>query len=91
MLPIAFCASEKRTHDYVRHGTTNLFAALNVGTGEVYGECKTTRNGADFLAFLKAAVKPHEGKDIHAVLDNLSTHATPEVQDWRLFDLERAT
>ncbi|MEV0705627.1 IS630 family transposase [Saccharopolyspora sp. NPDC050389] len=81
-LPIAFGAAEKRTHDYVRHGTTNLFAALNVGTGEVYGECKPTRNGADFLAFLKQAVKPHQGKDFHVVLDNLSTHTTPEVQAW---------
>ena len=50
LLPIAFDATEKRTHDYVRHGTTNLFAALNVGTGEVFGECKPTRNGANFLA-----------------------------------------
>ena len=40
MLPIAFDATEKRTHDYARHGTTNLFAALNVATGEVFGECK---------------------------------------------------
>jgi hypothetical protein len=39
LLPITFDASEKRTHDYVRHGVTNLFAALNVGTGEVFGEC----------------------------------------------------
>lgn len=82
VLPIAFGVTEKRTHDYVRHGTTNLFAALNVDTGEVYGECKPTRNGADFLAFLKQAVKPHQGKDIHVVLDNLSTHTTPEVQAW---------
>lgn len=82
LLPIEFDATEKRTHDYVRHGTTNLFAALNVGTGEVFGECKPTRNGADFLAFLKKAVKPHEGKDIHVVLDNLSTHTTPEVLAW---------
>jgi transposase len=82
VLPIAFDASEKRTHDYVRHGTTNLFAALNVGTGEVYGECKPTRNGADFLAFLKKAVKPHNGKEVHVVLDNLSTHSTPEVEAW---------
>lgn len=82
VLPIAFDASEKRTHDYIRHGTTNLFAALNVGTGEVYGECKPTRDGADFLAFLKNAVQPHQGKDIHVVLDNLSTHTTPEVQAW---------
>src|SRR4051812_274034 len=82
LLPIAFDATEKRTHDYVRHGTTNLFAALNVGTGHVYGECKPTRNGADFLAFLKKAVKPHTGTDIHVVLDNLSTHTTPDVETW---------
>ncbi len=54
LLPIDFDATEKRTHDYVRHGTTNLFAALNVGTGEVFGECQPTRDGAEFLAFLKA-------------------------------------
>ncbi|CRK59339.1 Mobile element protein [Alloactinosynnema sp. L-07] len=82
MLPITFAATEKRTHDYVRHGVTNLFAALNVGTGEVFGECKPTRDGADFLAFLKKAVKPHTGKDIHVVLDNLSTHTTPDVVTW---------
>ncbi|MGW2352786.1 IS630 family transposase, partial [Actinacidiphila glaucinigra] len=55
---------------------------LNVGTGEVLGECRPSRNGADFLAFLKKAVKPHRGKEIHIVLDNLSTHTTPEVKEW---------
>jgi transposase len=82
LLPIAFDAAEQRTHDYVRHGTTNLFAALNVGTGEVFGECKPSRDGKNFLAFLKKAVKPHKGKQIHVVLDNLSTHTTPEVVAW---------
>ncbi|MGW5366679.1 IS630 family transposase [Actinopolymorpha pittospori] len=82
LLPISFAATEKRTHDYVRHGTTNLFAALNVTTGQVYGECRPTRDGKSFLAFLKKAVKPHRGKDIHVVLDNLSTHTTPDVQAW---------
>ncbi|SBW22523.1 putative transposase [Candidatus Protofrankia californiensis] len=82
LLPIEFDACEKRTYDYVRHGTTNLFAALNVETGEVFGECKPTRNGADFLAFLKKAVKPHVGKDVHIVLDNLSTHTTPDAEAW---------
>jgi transposase len=82
LLPIEFDATEKRTHDYVRHGTTNLFAALNVGTGEVFGECGPTRDGANFLAFLKKAVKPHDGNEIHVVLDNLSTHTTPEVGAW---------
>ena len=82
LLPIAFDSTEKRTHDYVRNGTTNLFAALNIGTGEVLGECRPTRDGAEFLAFLKKAVKPHAGKPIHVVLDNLSTHTTPDVQAW---------
>jgi transposase len=82
LLPIAFDASEKRTHDYKRNGVTNLFAALNVGTGEVFGECRDSRDGVNFLAFLKRAVAPHAGKDIHIVLDNLSTHTTPEVYDW---------
>jgi transposase len=82
LLPITFDASEKRTHDYVRHGTTNLFAALNVGTGEVLGECTRPRDGANFLAFIKKAVKPHRGKDVHVVLDDLSIHTTPEVMAW---------
>ena len=82
VLPLTFAATEKRTHDYVRNGTTNLFAALNVGTGEVIGECKPNRNGAAFLSFLKKAVRPHAGKEIHIVLDNLSTHTTPEVKEW---------
>jgi transposase len=82
LLPITFDATEKRTHDYVRHGTTNLFAALNVGTGEVLGECARPRDGANFLAFMKKAVKPHQGKDVHVVLDNLSIHTTPEVMAW---------
>jgi transposase len=82
LLPIAFGATEQRTHDYIRHGTTNLFAALNVATGEIHGECRPIRDGANFLAFLKKAVKKHQGKEIHIVLDNLSIHTTPDVQEW---------
>jgi hypothetical protein len=48
----------------------------------VLGECRPSQNGASFLAFLKKAVKPHTGKEIHVVLDNLSTHTTPEVKAW---------
>jgi hypothetical protein len=65
MLPIAFDATEKRTHDYIRHGTTNLFAALHVGTGEVFGECKPPRDGENFLAFLK---KPSNGMPVEAFM-----------------------
>nr|WP_239675560.1 IS630 family transposase [Natronosporangium hydrolyticum] len=82
MLPIDFGLTEKRTHDYVRHGTTNLFAALDVGTGQVTAGCYPRRTGEAFLAFLRKAVKPHAGKQIHVVLDNLSTHTTPEVKAW---------
>src|SRR6478672_13263287 len=55
LLPIDFGKTEKRTHDYVRHGTTNLFAALNVGTGEVIGECYPRRRTQEFLAGRRAA------------------------------------
>jgi DDE superfamily endonuclease len=82
VLPITFAVTEQRTADYVRHGTTNLFAALNVGTGEVFGHCAPTRDGAEFLAFLKQAVKPHADKEVHVVLDNLSTHKTDDVKTW---------
>ncbi|MFI1302460.1 transposase [Streptomyces sioyaensis] len=46
------------------------------------GECKPNRNGANFLAFLRKAVKPHGGKEIHVVLDNLSTHTIPDMKAW---------
>jgi transposase len=82
VLPMTFGVTEQRTADYVRHGTTNLFAALNVGTGDVFGHCAPTRDGAEFLAFLKKAVKPHADKEVHVVLDNLSTHGTDDVKAW---------
>lgn len=55
LLPVEFDATEQRIHDYVRHGATNLFAALNLSTGEVIGDCVPRRNGPAFLAFLKKA------------------------------------
>jgi transposase len=77
LLPIDFCLTEKRTHDYQRHGTTNLFAALDVATGQVLADCYPRRTGAEFLAFIRKAVKTHAGKKIHVVLDNLSTTTPP--------------
>jgi hypothetical protein len=81
LLPIDFGATEKRTHDHVRHGTTNLFASLNVGTGEPLGDCRPTPTAPSSLP-LRKAVKPHAGKEVHVVLDNLSTHNTPEARKW---------
>ena len=66
----------------MRHGTTNLFAARTVATGEVIGECRPRRDGENFLAFLNKAVRPHRGKQVHVVLDNLATHTTPDVLAW---------
>jgi hypothetical protein len=62
-----------------------------IGNGQVYGECKPTRNGADFMAFLRKAVKPHVGTDVHVVLDNLSTPTTPEVAAWPRQSIRRGT
>jgi transposase len=82
LLPLDFGRTEQRTHDYRRHGITNLFAALDVATGQVTAACHPDRTGDRFLAFLRQAVKPHAGKEIHVVLDNLSTHTTPDVRAW---------
>ncbi len=55
---------------------------MNTTTGEVFADCSPRRTGPDFLAFIKKAVKPHAGKEIHVVFDNLSTHDTPNVRKW---------
>src|SRR5262249_10603693 len=70
------------TQDSRRHGTTNLFAALNTATGAVTADCYPSRTGEDFLRFLRKVVRPHRDKQIHVILDNLSTHDTPQVRAW---------
>jgi transposase len=83
ILPMDFGQPERRTHNYVRHGTLDLFAALNVATGEVIARCKLQHRAQDFVAFLRdidASVEPD--LDIHVVLDNLSAHRAPPVQRW---------
>ncbi len=71
------------THDYRRHGTTDLFAAMNLATGEVLTHCRKGHTGKDVLAFFKqidATVPP--GLAVHVVLDNLSAHKAPEITRW---------
>ena len=71
------------THDYKRNGTTDLFAALNVATGEVIAQCRKRHTGADVLAFFKLIDKQvPRSLAIHVVLDNLSAHTGPEVTAW---------
>lgn len=85
ILPMDMGQPERRTHNYIRHGTLDLFAALNVATGKVIARCKSRHRAADFVAFLReidASVGP--GVEIHIVLDNLSAHRAPAVHRWLL-------
>lgn len=83
ILPLQPGIPERRTHDYRRHGTTSLFAALDVATGKVIGECHRRHRSQEFLQFLRtidARVPPE--LDIHLILDNYGTHKTPRVRRW---------
>lgn len=74
---------ERRTHDYKRHGTTSLFAALDIATGRVIGQCQPRHRASEFLTFLDTieANVPAD-LDVHLVMDNYATHTTPDVRDW---------
>lgn len=82
-LPLKKGRAATMTHDYKRHGTTTLFAALDVKSGLVIGDCMPRHRAREFLTFLRridrAVTKP---RDIHLVLDNYATHKTPEVKAW---------
>ena len=82
MLPMKPGQVERHTHDYRRHGTTSLFAALEVGTGQVTTETRERHTGADFLAFLRLIARTYPRGEVHVVLDNVSTHKTPAVGAW---------
>jgi len=71
------------THDYKRHGTTTLFAALSMATGKVIGSCKKSHTNQDFLAFLKQIDRrTPKDLDLHLILDNYGTHKHKNVTDW---------
>src|SRR3954465_15053721 len=84
LLPMTPGQAERQTHDYVRNGTTSLFAALNVATGEVIGRCHRRHRAKEFLNEVHARVPHEEGVEIHLVLDNYATHKTPAVKRWFL-------
>lgn len=83
MLPMGLGYVEGVTHDYERHGTTTLFAALNIVSGDIIGGCKSKHRHKEFLSFLKRVDQnvPPE-LDIHAVVDNYATHKHPAVLRW---------
>ena len=85
LLPMTPGQAERGTHDYVRNGTTSLFAALNVATGAVIGKCYRRHRQQEFLRFLNeidAQVERGPGVEIHIILDNYGTHKTPAVKRW---------
>jgi transposase len=82
-LPMKKGRAATMTHDYKRNGTTTLFAALDVKTGEVIGECLPKHRAKEFIRFLKKIDRTvAKGLAIHAICDNYSTHKTAEVQAW---------
>ncbi len=85
VLPMRPGVPERRTHDYRRHGTTSLFAALNVAIGKVIGKCYRRHRAVEFRRFLAVidAAVPAE-LDIHLVLDNYGTHKTAMIHEWLL-------
>jgi transposase len=83
LLPMRPGQMERRTHDYSRHGTTSLFAALNVKSGEVIGACHRRHRAAEFRRFLDQidAAVPQD-LDLHLIVDNYATHKTPLIRRW---------
>jgi transposase len=81
-LPMQPGHAEQRTHDYVRHGTTTLFAALEIATGKVTGLCKQRHRHQEFLAFLKHIARAYPDRELHLVMDNYAAHKRIEVRDW---------
>lgn len=81
-LPLRTGRAIRHTHDYKRHGVLDLFAALEVGSGQVTHDLKDSHTGADFLGFMKKVARQYPDRELHVILDNSSTHGTPDVQAW---------
>ncbi len=81
-LPMKPGKAARMTHDYKRNGTTSLYAALEIASGEITGACYPKHRHQEFLAFLNQIVRAYPRKPLHVVLDNSSTHSTPEVTRW---------
>jgi transposase len=82
ILPLRPGLPERASHDYVRHGTTTLFAALEVATGKVTDACYPRHRHQEFLKFLKKVAAAYPARELHVVCDNYSAHKHPEVKAW---------
>ncbi len=80
MLPMRIGDAERHTHDYKRHGTTTLFAALEVATGQVTGAVKPKHRRSEFLSFLRQIDRAYPETELHLVMDNYATHKRTEVR-----------
>jgi transposase len=81
-LPMKAGSAERRTHDYIRHGTTTLFAALEVATGKVTAVTQPRHRHQEFLRFLKHVAKAYPDDELHLVMDNYATHKRVEIREW---------
>ncbi|MBW3665807.1 MAG: IS630 family transposase, partial [Actinobacteria bacterium] len=82
ILPLKPGLAERQSHDYRRHGTTTLFAALEVATGRVLDECYDRHRGVEFLKFLKKIAKAYPDVQLHVICDNYSAHKHADVTRW---------
>lgn len=82
LLPMRPGQPERRTHDYVRHGTTTLFAGLDIASGEVTGRCYERHRHQEFLRFLDHLARAYPRGQVHLVMDNYATHTHPKVAEW---------
>ena len=82
VLPLRPGIPEKRSHDYIRHGTTSLFAALEAATGKVTGACYPQHRHQEFLQFLRQIAKAYPRVPLHIVVDNYGTRNHPDVRAW---------
>jgi transposase len=82
ILPLQPGRAERRSHDYLRHGTTTLFAALDIATGQVTAACKPRHRHQEFLAFLKQVARAYPDVELHLVMDNYAAHKHPAVNRW---------
>ena len=83
LLPLRPCQAERRTHDYVRHGTTSLFAALDAKTGQVIGQCHHRHRALEFRKSLDAMESEVPAElDVHLIADNYATHKRALIRNW---------
>jgi transposase len=81
-LPMRRGRAARHTHDYKRHGVVDLYAALEVATGNVTHRITERHTAVDFLAFMRQVTRAYPDQELHVILDNSSSHRTPSVREW---------